>query len=364
MVKRRSKGEGTIYQNAKGLWVAQVTLPNGKRKVKYSKTQKVVKDWLLGQRKALEEGNWVDNDKVTLSAFLDRYMMDVAAHTLRPKTIESYEYLIRMHIKPEIGSIKLTALRPDHLQNLYSLKLNQGLSKRTVQYTHAIIHKSLQQAMKWGLVSRNVADLAEPPTVKRKTPQTLTLEQIKQLLAVLKEDRLYSLYALAVGCGLREGELLGLYWEDIDFYSGTLHVQRAVQQLKITGLSITEPKSEKSRRTIAVPGFALDILWNYKEKTGKLSGLVFPTSNGTPISPRNLVRHYKAALVKAGLPDLPFHSLRHSFASIQLLAGTNPKIVQEALGHSQISLTLDTYSHVIPSLQHEAAEKMNELFSE
>jgi integrase len=362
MGKRRSKGEGTIYQNSKGLWVAQVTLPNGKRKVKYSKTQKVVKDWLLGQRKAVEEGNWVDNDRLNISSFLDRYMEDVAAHTLRPKTIESYDYLIRLHIKPEIGNLKLTALRPDHLQNLYSKKLNQGLSKRTVHYVHAVVHKALHQAMKWGLVSKNVADLADPPAVKRQTPKTLTLEQIKQLLAILKNDRLYPLYTLAVGCGLREGELLGLYWEDVDFFSGTLHIQRSVQQLKNKGLYITEPKSEKSKRTIAVPGFALDILWDYKEKYGKVSGLVFSTSNSTPFSPRNLIRHYKSALVKANLPDLPFHSLRHSFASIQLLAGTNPKIVQEALGHSQISLTLDTYSHVIPSLQKEAAEKMNELF--
>jgi integrase len=342
--------------------VAQVTLPNSKRKVKYSKQQKVIKDWLLGQRKAIEDGNWVESDKVTLAAFLDRYMADIASHTLRPKTIQSYEYLIRLHIKPEIGNIKLGALRPDHLQNLYSLKLNQGLSNRTVQYIHAVIHKSLHQAMKWGLVNRNVADLADPPKVKRRIPQTLTLEQIKQLLEIVKEDRLYALYALAVGCGLREGELLGLYWEDIDFFSGTIHIQRAVQQLVGKGLIITEPKSDKSKRNIAIPGFASDILWDWREKSGNNSGLVFPTGNNTPISPRNLVRHFKTSLVKAGLPNLPFHSLRHSFASIQLMAGTNPKIVQEALGHSQISLTLDTYSHVIPSLQKEAAEKMNELF--
>lgn len=362
MVKRRSKGEGTIYQRPDGLWVAQITLPNGKKKTKYSKTQKVVKDWLLTQRKALEEGNWVENDKVAFSVFLDRYYSDVALHTLRPKTIESYEYIIRMHIKPEIGNIKLNALRPDHLQKLYSLKLNQGLSNRTVQYIHAIIHKSLHHAMKWGLVNRNIADLVDPPRINRKTPQTLNIEQIKQLLEVLKDDRLYALYTIAVGCGLREGELLGLYWEDVDFLSSNIHIQRAVQQLKGKGLIITEPKSEKSKRNVAMPGFVFNALWDLKEKSGKLSGLVFPTSNNTPISPRNLVRHYKSALVKAKLPDLPFHSLRHSFATIQLMAGTNPKIVQEALGHSQISLTLDTYSHVIPSLQKEAAEKMNELF--
>ena len=149
-MKRRAKGEGTIYQNPKGLWVSQITLPNGKRKVKYSKTQKVVMDWLLAQRQAVQANNWVDEDKITLSAFIDRYLKDVAAHTLRPKTLESYESLIRLHIKPELGEFKLSALRPDHLQALYSQKLNSGLSRRTVQFVHSILHKVLDQALKVG----------------------------------------------------------------------------------------------------------------------------------------------------------------------------------------------------------------------
>ncbi len=121
-----------MYQRADGLWVAQITLPNGKRRPKYGKTQKEVRDWLLRQREALHDGDWVEADKVTVAEFLDRYLKDVAAHTLRPKTLEAYEYLIRLHIKPELGSTRLSALRPDQLQRLYSEKLNSGLSHRAV----------------------------------------------------------------------------------------------------------------------------------------------------------------------------------------------------------------------------------------
>jgi integrase len=362
MVRRRSRGEGTIYQRPGGLWVAQFTLPNGKKRTKYSKSQKTVREWLKTQLNALKQGLLVEEEKITLSQFIDRYYTDVASHSLRPKTLESYEYLIRMHIKPDIGNIRLTALTPAHLQNLYSLKLNQGLSRRTVQYVHSILHRSLNQALKWGLVSRNVADLAEAPTVKRRAPQTLNQDEVRQFLSVVKDDRHYPLYVLSFS-GMREGELLGLHWEDVDFFSNTIHIKHAVQQLRGKGLVLTEPKSEKSRRSLAVPAFAMDALWEYREKTGRISGLVFQTSNGTPISPRNLVRHFKKMLNKAGLPNIRFHDLRHTAATLLLSQGVHPKVVQEMLGHSQINLTLDTYSHVLPDIQQEAAEKMNGILS-
>lgn len=359
MAKRRSKGEGSIFQRSNGLWVAQINLPSGKRKVKYSRNQKAVREWLLSQRDALKRGMLVEADKITVSDFIDRYMSDVAAHTLRPKTFESYEYIVRLHIKPEIGNVRLSQLKPDQLQALYTLKLNQGLSRRTVQYIHAVLHRSLKQALRWGLVSRNVADLVEAPTVKRVSPRTLTVDEIKKFLEEVKNDRLYPLYVLAF-TGMREGELLGLMWEDIDFFSKTIHVRHAVTQLAGKGLVITEPKSDKSKRAIAIPDFMIDVLWDYREKTGK-EGLVFHTSTDKPISPRNLTRHFKTHLKKAGLPDIRFHDLRHTTATLLLSEGVHPKVVQEMLGHSQINLTLDTYSHVLPDIQREAAEKMNDI---
>jgi integrase len=336
--------------------VAQITLPNGKRKVKYSKVQKIVKDWLLEQRKAVKDQIWIGDETVTLSDFFARYMTDVAVHKLRPKTLEAYESLIRIHILPEIGNIKLSRLTPGQLQSLYSLKRNQGLSPRTVQFIHSIIHKALEQALKWGVVARNVSDLVDKPTVKRKAPTVWNIDQVQQFLSYVQDDRLYPLYLLAVSTGMREGELLALHWEDVDFSSGTISVRRSLQQLKGKGLVISEPKSEKSKRLISVPAFVLEKLKPYKS-----TGLMFKTINKTPFSPRNLVREFKKHAKNAGLPEIRFHDLRHTAATLMLSAGIHPKVVQEMLGHSQISLTLDTYSHVLPTLQNEAAEKMDEL---
>lgn len=223
MTTRRLRGEGSIfYVDSKNMWTAEVFLPNGKRKRKYCRTRKLAKDWLLEQRKAIKDSVWVDQENITLATFLDRYMADVAEHTLRPKTLEVYHILIRVHIKPELGQMKLTRLSPLHLQNLYSLKLKQNLSARTVQFIHSILHRALKQALRWGLVSRNVAGLVDAPSVKRKAPEMLTVDQVKILLDTVQYDRLYSLYVLAVTTGMREGELLGLHWEDVDFLMGTI----------------------------------------------------------------------------------------------------------------------------------------------
>lgn len=355
-MSKRPHGEGTItYWEEKKLWVAKFTLPNGKRKTKYGKTQKEVKEWLREQIEAVSNGVWVEKENITFSDFIDRYMSDVAAHTLRPKTIESYASLIRIHIKPALGELKLNAIRPDQLQGLYSLKLNQGLSKRTVQYIHSIVHKILDQAMKWGLVARNVADMVSAPSPGKKAPQTLTAPQVKRLLEVVKGDRLYPLYVLAVTTGMREGELLGLRWEDVDLGKGVIHVRQAVQQLTGRGLVITEPKTAKSKRTIRLSVYGIDALPNPG------SGLIFHTASGKPIGPRNLIRHFRKACLKAGLPQMPFHSLRHTFASLLLSQNVHPKVVQEMLGHSTITLTLDTYSHMLPDMQDGAVSKMNDL---
>lgn len=372
MSKRRAHGEGTIYQRADGLWVAQITLPNGKRKAKYSKTQKVVKDWLLEQREAIKKGLWLDNTKITVSEFFDRFMNDVASHTLRPKTIVSYESIIRLHINPEIGNVKLAALTPVQLQTLYSKKLNSGLSKRTVQYIHAVIHRGLAQAVKWGLVNRNVADAVEAPRPTKRAPTTLTVTQVRDLLGVMREDRFYALYLLAITTGMRQGELLGLMWDDVDLDQGFIHVRHTAQTIYKQGVVLGETKTEKSRRSIAIPEIAIDALKEHWEtqkliKAGRRdwveNNLVFPTSKGTPMTARNLIREFHALLEKAGLPKIRFHDLRHTSATLLLLAGVHPKIVQERLGHSRIDMTLDTYSHVVPDIQKEAAEKMDLLLS-
>jgi len=363
VTKRRSRGEGSIYfLKSKGLWVSKITLPDGSRKVKYGKSQKEVRDYHQETLNQLRQGMMVKDDNITVSEFLNRYMESVAKHTLRPRTIEAHSSLIRIHINPGIGHIKLVQLRPDHLQNFYSQKLEEGLSKRTVRYIHSVLHKTLKQALMWGMVSRNVSDLVEAPRPEKYIPQFYTKEQINKLLKAVEDHRYYPIYVLAVYCGFREGEVLGIHHEDIDLQNGVINVRHAVLTLK-GGLVITEPKTASSKRAVTLPPTALKVLKKHLEQLKNNQGLIFTTSTGRPISPRNLVRHFKSAIKKAGLPDIRFHDLRHSHASLLLAAGVNPKIVQERLGHSQISLTLDTYSHVIPSLQDEAAEKVEEILS-
>jgi integrase len=363
MAKKRAHGEGTIFQDKQGYWVAEVFLPSGKRKRKYAKSQKAVKDWLLAQREAIRDAVWVDADSVTVSQFLDRYINDVASHTLRPKTLEAYSYLIRLHINPEIGALKLSALMPAHVQKLYTDKLNSGLSHRTVKFIHSVLHKALKQAVRWGLVSRNVCDLVDAPSPKRHTPVTWSMDEVRQFSTMVKGHRFYPIYILAIATGMREGEILGLQMQDVNWTTGTIHVRHAVQYLAGKGVVLTEPKTDNAKRSIKVPVSALRVLREHVEGQNRNQGFVFATRNGTPISPRNLLRHFKQVLSGSGLPEIRFHDLRHTCATLHLMAGTHPKTVQELLGHSQITLTLDTYSHVLPPVHEEAAEKMNGLLT-
>ena len=196
-----------------------------------------------------------------------------------------------------------------------------------------------------------------------------TKEQVRVFLDHIRDDRWGAIYSLACGTGMREGEILALHWSEVDLKEGYLKVTQSLQAVKNMGLVVSEPKSEKSRRMLVLPAFVVDALKRHKSKQAGLKksdkwheeGLVFTTHNGTPISPRNLVRHFKKKAEEAGLPEIRFHDLRHTAASLLLEKNVHPKVVQEMLGHSQITLTLDTYSHVIPTMQKEAARTMDDL---
>jgi integrase len=219
------------------------------------------------------------------------------------------------------------------------------------------LHKALNQALKWGLVVRNVTDLVEKPRPKRKEFTTWSADEVNRFLEAIADHRWYPIYTMAIYTDMRQGEILGLHREDINLENGVVNVRHQVSAIRGQGLVITELKSAKSRRPITLPQSALEALKSYLELIGVESGLVFTTSTGRPISPRNILRHFKSVIKETGLPDIRFHDLRHTHATLLLAAGVHPKVVQERLGHSQISLTLDTYSHVIPSLQTEAADQ-------
>lgn len=356
MPKRRANREGSIYKDGK-YWCAAISLKDGSRKKKRSKYQYVVREWLQEQKIALESGYHLNDNNVRFSEFLDYYLDNIAAPTVKPKTLDSYRWLIESHIRPSLGSIPITKIDQRDIQDLMSLKLEEGLSKRSVQHMHAVVRKALNEALMSGLIYRNPALLVSAPRPDKKPFNTLTKEQARLFLESVKDHRWYPIYVLAITTGMRQGEILGLHWESINFENRTLSVQYTLQYSS-GHMALSEPKTASSRRTISLSPFALNVLKYLKKDNGP----VFTTSTGNFVSARNIIRHFHAALEKAGLPRMRFHDLRHTAATLLLKENVHPKVVQEMLGHSSIMLTLDTYSHILPDIQQEASDKMEKMF--
>jgi integrase len=240
-------------------------------------------------------------------------------------------------------------------------------SARVRQLTHAVLRRALKQAVKWNLVPRNVCDAVDPPRVPKRTITPLTAEQVRKLLKAAKYDRFHALYVLAVGSGLRLGELFGLQWQNVDLEAQAITVCHTLLEVK-GQLELAEPKTSKSRRRVDLPKTAVDALWKHKKRMlaegFAAATWVFCNSQGGPLRKTHFHRNeFKPMLKRAKLPSIRFHDLRHTSATLLLSAGVHPKVVQERLGHSQISITLDTYSHVLPTMQVEAAGKLNRLLS-
>ena len=373
---KRGQNEGSIYKRSDGRWAATVTLGHegGKRKRKtyYGETRKEAQEQLTAALRTIQQGLPITNDRLTVGRYLERWLNESAKPTIRPKTYHSYAQLIRLHLTPDLGHIVLGKLTPQDVQEFVNRKLKVGLSARTVQYLHSVLRRALGQALKWGLVPRNVATLVDPPRVRRTDVRPLLPDQARLLLEALRGDRLEALYTVALAVGLREGEALGLRWQDVDFEKGTLSVRVALQRIE-GKLQLVEPKTLRSRRSILLSDSTLGALRTHhaRQLAERLqagerwyeSGLVFTSRTGTPLLARNIVRHFKGVLRKAALPDQRFYDLRHTCASLLLAQGVHPRVAMEILGHSQISLTMDTYSHVIPTLQKEAAGRMDDLLS-
>jgi integrase len=372
---RRGNGEGAIYERPNGTYAAIFTLEGGKRKTIYAKTYKEAQEKL---RKALyeqQQGTLVTAPQQALAQFLTDWLENTQRQSVRPRTYERYEEIVRLHIIPVLGRHKLQQLSAQHVQSFYAKKLKEGLSALTVISFHNLLHKALATAVKWNLVARNVCKMVEPPRRQRFEVVPLTLEQIQKLLSAVEGHRLEALFKLALATGMRRGEILGLKWQDIDLERGKLQVRRVLSRIPSKmpgkGYEEAEPKTQKSRRAIIVASFALKSLKEHRvrqEEEKKKAGsywqehdYVFCTSLGTHLNPtRDVLDLLKTFLKKAELPDIRFHDLRHSAATLLLSLGVHPKVVQEILGHSQISMTMDIYSHVLPSMHQDAMKKLNE----
>jgi integrase len=320
-----------------------------------------------------DDGLFFDADNLKVGEYLERWLADSVLDTVRPTTYERYEQIVRIHVRPALEGVKLKNLTPAHVRGLYREKLQAGLSPRTVQYIHVTLHKALKQAVQDGLIPRNATEAVKAPQVRRQEISPLSAEQVKVLLETACGDRLEALFVLAIHTGLRQGELLGLKWEDVDLESGTVRVRRTLATTK-SGPMLTAPKTKGSRRSVKLTQGASDALRSHLtrqlqeiDRVGSLwreNGLVFASETGEPLDRRYLTsRRFKVLLKSAGLPAIRFHDLRHTCATLLLTKNVNPKIVSEMLGHATIAITLDTYSHVLPNMRDQAAAAMEEALS-
>lgn len=368
--KRRGSREGSIFQRKDGRWCGQIDLgwQNGKRgrKLIYGKTQGAVRELLT---KALHDHDrgMLSADNPTVQRFLEDWLASVKT-SLRVRSYERYEGIVRKHLVPTLGRLRLDRLTPAHVQALLDAKLASGLAPRTVQGCRIVLVAALKQGVQRQVVSRNVASFVPGPKVRNAEMQVFNPEQARQFLATSQGEPLHALYLLALHTGLRRGELLALKWEDLDLDAGTLSVHRALGRSMTQGIVIAEPKTPQGRRTVRLAAPVVSVLRVHRKRqlehrlmAGQEwheQGYLSTTSRGAAIDPNALGRDFRRVCALAGLPAIRFHDLRHSAATIALSQGVHPKIVSEMLGHSRISLTLDVYSHSLPTLQVEAADKI------
>ena len=369
MARRRANNEGSIYRRANGSWEARLTLSDGKRKSIYANTQAAVLEKLHAAQRAIADDIPVSPKKITLAAYLDQWLEESVAPSVRPYTLQSYRQNVRLHIAPELGRISLSKLTASDIQRFMNRKLASGLSSRTVQYLHAILRRALVQAEKWEMVRRNVARLVSPPRVPKARIYPLTPVEAKTLLEAVRNDRLSALYTMAMAVGLRQGEALGLRWQDVNLEAGTLTVAVALQKLN-GRLVLTEPKTDGSRRTIKLPDICVAALQTHllnQNAERAFVGtawqnnlnLVFTNGEGSPLSRHAVTRRFQRILANAGIEKHRFHDLRHTCATLLLTQGVPLRVVQEILGHTIFSTTADIYAHVLPVLMADAADKMN-----
>lgn len=316
---------------------------------------------ILGE---LDKGTYVEPVKVTLGAFLDQWLA-ARRPDLAYRTWQGYSTNVNRHIKPSLGQVRLSALKPIQIQQLYGSLRFSGLSARTVLYVHRTLHVALENAVEMQLIGRNPADLVEQPRPGRPEITVLDASSAAHILSALDDHRLRVAAVLAVGAGLRRGEIVGLRWSDIDLERGLARILQTVQRRAGEGLQWAPTKSHRSRRAVALPRLVVAALrqWMSMQLQEKAlmgdqyvdEGLVLAGFNGKPLDPDWVSKSFARAVKCAGFRGVRFHDLRHSHASLLMAGGVHPKVVQERLGHSQISITMDTYSHVLPGLQEEAA---------
>jgi integrase len=318
---RRGANEGTIRQRKDGRWEARVLLTGADgrrtRRSLLGRTRADVRDRLAQTLRAEAAGLPVPSGRLTVAAFLDLWLRETVRPTVRPATFRSYEGIVRVHLQPGLGGHLLAQLTPQHVQRLLNAKSATNLAPRTIAYIRSVLRQALRQAERWGMVSRNVASLAAPPRVPRREIRPLSPDEARRFVEAIRGDRLGALYLLAIGTGLRQGEILGLGWQEVDLSAATITVRHALQ--RVGGrLELVSPKSLASRRVVALRAFVVDALHAHRlrQRRDRLlagarwrideRGLVFTTTVGTPMDGISVTRRFQAVLRQASLPHQRF----------------------------------------------------------
>lgn len=354
---------------------------DGKRKRKWHsgfKTKKEAQKFLNEQLHKMDTGTYFSPTKITVEEYLERWLSDYAKVNTAPRTYEGYEYIIRQHVIPQLGQLKIDKLKPLHIQSYYSNRLTEGridgkggLSNRSVLHHHRVLHQAFDQAVKWQMLQINPVNAITPPKPQKKKMNVLSREQIQLLLQETKEKSYFSIIYMAIHTGMRRGEILGLRWSDIDYKNLTISINQTVQRLKSTGIELRNTtKTDGSRRSVAISESVIGMLKKVKvtQTKNKLHfgvlyqnhDLIFSNEDGSPIDPDGLSREFTRLVKRIDIPHIRFHDLRHTHATLLLQQGEHTKVVSERLGHSTIAITMDTYSHVMPNMQKEAAKKLDD----
>ena len=384
---KRPYGQGSIYKDdASGLWCATVTA-DGKRRTVRSKRKDVVVQKLAALQRDVAAGLPIATSGVTVGAFLAEWLA-AKRSSLAPQTSDSYERRIRRQVVPHIGSTRLSDLDRTHIQGLYELLQDEGLSAQTVNHVDAILKTALKEGVRWGRVARNVAELVDPPRVVRVQPRVLSAVEASRFLDCAQGDRYEAIYVLAIGTGMRRGELLGLHWRDVDLDRGLLSVNWNLIRTSRDELQLDAPKTAQSRRRLTLDEETITALREHRARqleqrlqvgtAWQETDLVFCNEVGRATNPSNLiVRSFWPIRKQAGfdavtttdrrgrttviVPALRFHDLRHTAGTLMLEANVPLKIVSSRLGHSNINVTADTYLHVTDRMDHEAAVAVGDL---
>lgn len=354
---------GGIWKRADGKWVAQVSVgPRGSRKLtrRVRRSREAAKEALA----KLREERGVADPKMTVGVYLRSWLATTASRTLKASTLETYEIAVRRQITPALGDLRLARLAPEHVERML-IDLGRTMKPKGVRNVLAVLSRALTVAERRGLVRRNVARLVEPPRVPRPEKRALTVEDARRIIEAVADDRLRALYILTLACGLRQAEVLGLRWEDWDRKAATIRVAYVLDRVGGRYVMV-EPKSRRSRRTIALPDFAQVALRRHRRRQllerimaglPDREGLIFTTPGGRPINAGWLAHRWPSIARQAGVA-ITFHDLRHGQASLLVALGVHPRVVAERLGHATVAMAMERYSHVAAASDREAADRL------